>query len=178
MALSEKNDWFEEEIEPHEPSLRAWLRSRFGFDTAIDDIVQESYIRILKTQSRTSINSPKAYLFRTARNVAVDYLKDLKKRQAEPLDETSNIVHLEDWETAKDILQHRNKVELLRAAIEALPDRCREVFVMRRVHGLPSAEIAKRLKISTHTVSAQLTIGLKKCTEFVARADRKQPAPR
>ncbi|MBD5780068.1 RNA polymerase sigma factor [Pelagicoccus sp. NFK12] len=170
MALSDQNDWFEEEIEPHEPSLRAWLRSRFGFDSAIDDIVQESYIRILKYKGRTEVTSPKAYLFRTAHNVAVDYLKDLKKRQAEPLDEGSNIVHLEDWDNAKDILQHRNEVELLRSAIDSLPERCREIFVMRRVHGLASAEIAARLKISTHTVSSQLTIGLKKCTEYVQRA--------
>lgn len=172
MAAPNKNDWFEEQIEPHEASLRAWLRSQFGVEDIIDDIVQVAYIRILKAQHKGSITSPKAYLFKTARNVAIDHLKDLKKHQAESLDDHSNIVNLEDWDTAKDILEYRNEVELLKASIESLPERCKEIFVMRRLHGLTSAEISRKLGISTHTVSSQLTIGLKKCTEFIERVSK------
>lgn len=170
MALPDKNEWFEEEIEPHESSLKAWLRNQFGIEDIIDDIVQIAYMRVLRAQDKGTISSPKAYLFKTARNVAIDQLKDLKKRQAEPLENHTNIVHLENWDNAKDILEHRNEVELLKASIAALPQRCREIFVMRRLHGLTSAEISRKLGISTHTVSSQLTIGLKKCTEFIERA--------
>lgn len=172
MPIPNKSDWFGEEIEPHEPALRAWLRKQFGITGIIDDIVQESYIRVLRASDRISIKSPKAYLFQTARNVAIDHLKDLRKHQAEPLDERSNIVHLEDCENAKDLLEHRNEVELLKAAIEALPVRCKKIFVMRRLHGMTSAEISRKLGISTHTVSSQLTIGLRKCTEFIEQATR------
>ncbi|MDQ8183151.1 RNA polymerase sigma factor [Pelagicoccus sp. SDUM812005] len=170
MALPDKNEWFEEEIEPHESSLKAWLRNQFGIEHIIDDIVQIAYMRVLRAQDKGTISSPKAYLFKTARNVAIDQLKDLKKRQAEPLENHTNIVYLENWDNAKDILEHRNEVELLKASIAALPQRCREIFVMRRLHGLTSAEISRKLGISTHTVSSQLTIGLKKCTEFIERA--------
>lgn len=171
MEIVNRNVWFQEKIEPHEPSLRVWLRSRFGVDDIIDDIVQESYIRILRRRKSGSIDSPKAYLFGTARNVAIDYLKDLKKREAEPLDESSNIVHIEAWDSAKDILEHRNQVELLKSAINSLPERCREIFVMRKVHGISRAEISRKLGLSTNTVSAQLRIGLRKCAQFIQKAN-------
>ncbi len=172
MAIPDKDDWFEEEIEPHESSLRAWLRNRFRIEDLIDDIVQESYIRILRARNKASIESPKAYLFGTARNVAIDLLKDQNKHRAEPFEEASNIVQIEQWDNAKDIIEHRNEIQLLKDSIESLPERCREIFVMRRIHGMKSAEISKKLGISTHTVSSQLTIGLKKCTEFIERATK------
>lgn len=173
MEILNKNSWFEEKIEPHESSLRAWLRSRFGVEDLIDDIVQESYIRILKRSRSGRIDSPKAYLFGTARNVAIDHIKDLRKREAEPLSElTDNIVHIEVWDSARDILEHRNEVELLKAAINALPERCREIFVMRKVHGISRSEISEKLGLSTNTVSAQLRIGLRKCASFMKEANR------
>ncbi len=165
-----KDKWFEEQIEPHETSLRAWLRSRFGLESMIDDVVQESYISILKAKEKRKIHTPRAYLFRTARNVAVDLLREMNKHNGEPLEDDSKIVHLHSQRNAKEILQYQQEVELLKAAINALPERCREIFIMRRVYGMPSAQIAKKLGISTHTVSAHLTAGLKKCMQHIENA--------
>jgi RNA polymerase sigma-70 factor (ECF subfamily) len=59
-------------------------------------------------------------------------------------------------------------------AIQSLPERCREVMTLRKVYGLPQKEIAARLGISECTVSAQLTIGVRKCTESFARDRREE----
>jgi DNA-directed RNA polymerase specialized sigma24 family protein len=62
--------WFQRNVQPHEPMLRAWLRSRFSSENDIDDIVQESYVRLLRARDTGALNSPKAFLFAIARNLA------------------------------------------------------------------------------------------------------------
>ena len=64
------------------------------------------------------------------------------------------------------------ELEFLTQAIQSLPDRCRQIFTLRKIYNLSQAEIATRLGISEFTVSAQLTIGVHKCTEFFARHRR------
>jgi RNA polymerase sigma factor (sigma-70 family) len=75
-------------------------------------------------------------------------------------------VHEDD---VAETVARNQELELLTEAIQALPDRCRQVFTLRKVYGLSQPDIAGKLGISTHTVSAQLTIGVRKCTEFMAR---------
>lgn len=168
------DQWFQEEIEPHEQCLRAWLKNRFGLTNVLDDVVQEAYLRIFKAHEKRPIGSPRAYLFQTARNVAIDFLKSARKNDHISIEEESNIVSLIHQDIARDIIEYRNEVELLKESLAALPERCRQIFVMRRLQGMSSSEIAQRLKISTHTVSSQLTIGLRKCSEFMENASRQR----
>lgn len=70
--------WFAEEVQPHGPSLRAFLRGRFPAVRDVDDVVQESYLRIWKARARHPIDSAKAFLFRIARNLALDTLRHEK----------------------------------------------------------------------------------------------------
>lgn len=55
----------------------------------------------------------------------------------------------------------RLELERVRPLIEALPDRCREIFELRRVQGVPQREIAARLGVPEHTVEQQAIRGLK-----------------
>ena len=59
-------------------------------------------------------------------------------------------------------------------AIQSLPDRCRQIFTLRKVYGLSQAAIGRQLGVSENTVSAQLTIGVKKCMEFMLRCRRER----
>lgn len=52
--------WFADEVQPHEPALRSYLRSRAS---DVDDLAQESYMRVLSTRKAGPIDSAKAYLF-------------------------------------------------------------------------------------------------------------------
>jgi len=54
-------------------------------------------------------------------------------------------------------------------AIQALPDRCRQIVTLRKIYGLSQKEVAERLAISEHTVEAQGSIGVRKCIEFFRR---------
>jgi RNA polymerase sigma factor (sigma-70 family) len=166
--------WFAENVQPHDGMLRAWLHSRFPGETDIDDIVQETYLRTWQAQAAGKIGSAKAFVFATARNLAVDRLRHRKVTRSEPLVENTELYVLDDDEGIPAAVERHQELELLTEAIQSLPDRCRRIFTLRKVYGLSQKEIAAQLGISENTVSAQLTIGVKKCMEFMLRYRRER----
>ena len=76
---SEQSRWFAEHVLPHEGALRAWLHSRFPSLGDVDDIVQESYERLLRVRETGPVASPRAFLFVSARNFALNQLRRLRR---------------------------------------------------------------------------------------------------
>jgi RNA polymerase sigma-70 factor (ECF subfamily) len=161
--------WFAAELQPHEPMLRAWLKSRFPHETDVDDILQESYLRVLAAREHGGMKSPKAFLFATARNLAVDRARRRQIVRTDSLVETDALSVLDESDGIPETIARNQELEFLTAAIQLLPDRCRRIFTLRKVYGLSQADIARKLGVSEYTVSAQLTIGVHKCTEYMRR---------
>ncbi len=150
--------------------LRAWLASRFPGLGEIDDIVQEAYSYVLAARRQgVDLRSPKAFLFATARNRAIDLQRFGATRRTESLAETDALYVLDDADGIPESVAHNQELELLTQAIQSLPARCRQVLTLRRLYGLSQRDIAARLGISENTVEHQVTIGVRKCTEFLAR---------
>lgn len=170
----EPGRWFAEHVQPHEPMLRAWLRSRFASEDDIDDVVQETYLRLLRARNAGEITSPKAFLFAVARNLALDRFRHRAVVPTESLVESEALSVLEEGGGTPEIIAHNQELELLTEAIQSLPDRCRQIFTLRKVYGLSQAEIAGQLGVSENTVSAQLTIGVKKCMAFMLQCRRER----
>ncbi len=162
---SETARWFAEEVQPHESTLRGYLH-RIAAWTDIDDLVQETYTRLLRVRAKGEVRSTRGLLFATARNAA----RDLFRRRA--VARTGSVAELDCTQVADEApapdeaVARSQEVELLSAAIAALPERCREVFVLRRFEGLSHREIAERMNISEHTVEVQLTKALRRCEDF------------
>jgi RNA polymerase sigma factor (sigma-70 family) len=170
----EQARWFSEEVQPHDAMLRAWLHSRFPTESDIDDIVQETYLRALQAHAARSVSSVKAFVFATARNLAVDRVRRRNILRAEPLVDNEALSVLEESDGIPALVAHNQELELLTEAIQSLPDRCRQIFTLRKVYGLSQRKIAEQLGLSENTVSAQLTIGVKKCMEFMLRCRRER----
>lgn len=62
-----REQWFKDEVQPHDTSLRAYVRGRFPGLRDVDDVVQESFLRIWQARARQPIQSARAFLFRIAR---------------------------------------------------------------------------------------------------------------
>ena len=147
--------------------LRAWLYSRFGDRCDLDDIIQESFLRVLKAKADHSLKSPKSFLFATARNLALDSLKHSSVSKTEYLAQFEMSEFEDSGMGIPEIVARNQELEILTKALQSMPDRCRQVFTLRRVYGMPQREIAKKLNISRNTVSAQLTVGLRKFTQYM-----------
>lgn len=162
--------WFAEEVQPHEPALRAWLLARFPALGDHDDLVQETYRRLLAAHAAGRVRCARAFLFTTARNAALDVFR---RRRILPLEEITDFgasAVLEEQPDAAALAGHRQELEILAEAVRALPDRCRQVVMLRHLEGLSYKEIATRLGISPETVKVHMAKGLRRCTEhFAAR---------
>ena len=170
--------WFHEEVQPHEPSLRAYLRGLFPRFPDIDDLVQESYARLIQAKQFGRISYAKAFLFTTARNVALDLFRHRKLISIEPITALTELSVIEDKPDAAESVNKQQELDLLAEAVRGLPDRCRQVVTLRLLYGLSHKEIAAELGISNHTVKAQLAKGMRRCYEhFQARGlGKTQPA--
>jgi RNA polymerase sigma factor (sigma-70 family) len=164
---AEQTRWFLEEVQPHEAALRAYLRVRFPTLRDIDDLVQDTYARLIRAYSSGQVSQPKAYLFAAARNAALDFFRREKIVSIEHLAEIHELPVLEERPDAAEKACHDQELAILAEAIRALPSRCREIITLRKLRGLSHAEIAQMLGISEHTVNAQLAIGVLRCREYL-----------
>lgn len=172
----EPSCWFTDEVKPHEPMLRAWLARRFPEEGDIDDLIQESYLRILRARLVRTIDSPKAYLFATARNVALERIRHRKVAGEFPLAEMEATPVLDEEPDARKTVGRSEELALLTQAIQSLPPRCRQILTLRKIYGLSQRQVAAQLGIAEHTVEAQGTIGLRKIAEFFQRFENRSPS--
>jgi RNA polymerase sigma-70 factor (ECF subfamily) len=160
--------WFTNEVQPHEKALRAYLHGRLSNFADVDDLVQETYVRMFRARQKYSITSVKAMLFAVARNVAFDLFRHEKVISIESMADLERLSVLEDRPDAAEAASREQELELLREAIQQLPARCRAVFALRKIHGCSLKEISAQLDLSVNTVSNQLKIGHERCRQFLA----------
>lgn len=152
---------------PHESELRMWLRGRFPAELEFDDIVQEAMLSAMKAHEGGALRSPKAFLFGAARNLALRSLRSRKVRGYDVSVQIEDCDLLDEKQDVQETVVKNQELQILTLAIQSLPDRCRQIFTLRKVYGMSQKEIAKKLGISTRTVNAQITIGLHKCAMYV-----------
>jgi len=130
------------------PRLQRRLRARLRSAEDARDLVQDAFARLLG--ARRVPNEPKAFLNRIVRNLMIDRARRLGARPLETaLDEAQAPAVAPGQSDAIELEQLRDQY---RAAVAALPNRTREVFLLHRVEGVTYKEIATRLGISVRTV--------------------------
>jgi RNA polymerase sigma-70 factor (ECF subfamily) len=175
LSSEEQDRWFAEEVQPCAPMLRAWLQRQFPSFCDVDNIVQEACLRVLEAGKNGELHSPKAFLFATARNLALSQLRHHEVERIDPLAEIEALSVIDMDAGVPETVARNEELELLTQAIQALPKRCRQIFTLRKIYQLSQKEIASELGISEHTVEVQGTIGLRKIAEFFDRHDRQRP---
>jgi len=166
---SDRAQWFVEEVQQHERSLRTYLHSSFPAVRDVDDIVQESFLRVWRAKASHPIITAKAFLFQVARHLAIDRMRREKISPIVTVIDSHSLSVLDDRPDAAQAACTNHEIRLLADAIDALPARCREIVILRKLKGVSQKEIAARLGISEQTVQVQAARGLKRCEEFLRK---------
>lgn len=167
--LEERTRWFAREVHPHDAALKKYLRGSFPSVRDVEDLVQESYLRVWQRHLLQPLSSARSFLYRVARNLAVD---TLRRATISPVACVAEIAALNVADGCPDAAATASAAEeaaLLLAAIESLPPRCREVLVLRKFGGRSTRDIALQLGISEGTVELQGAKGMRRCAEFLRR---------
>lgn len=151
--------------------LKRFLTRFLSSSQDIEDVVQESYLKALSAEKKHEINSPKAFLFRIARNEALKELQKKSRRITDYLDEldipeaATSDTYIEDSSIAKERFGL-----FCQSALEMTP-RCRKAFLMCKVYGFSYKEIASHLGISVSGVEKHVARGLEICNAYVDKVE-------
>jgi RNA polymerase sigma-70 factor (ECF subfamily) len=159
-------DAFDAIFRAHYPALVGVAERVLGERAVAEEAAQDVMVELWRRRETLSVDeSLRAYLFRSVRNRALNHLRHERvKQRAAPFAAGESVTHAEA--TAR--LEEEEIGAALRAAVDALPERCREVFELSRGHGLRYAEIAGVLGISVKTVEAQMGKALRVLRERLA----------
>lgn len=152
------------------PKLVRFAKEFVMLEEDAENITQDVFADLWERRdSMSEIENVNAYLFRLVKNRSLDYLKrKISEQKYVESTQTSFEIELSLKLQSLDrfdvcYLSEGNETEILiRAAINSLPKRCRDIFLMSRMEGLKYKEISERLGISINTVECQMGIALKK----------------
>jgi len=131
--------------------------------------MQESYLRIYKARTKHPIQCVRAFLFRIARNIALNLVN---RERVSPIDTRADLDSLETVDSAANTAEFacaHEELHLLTQAIDSLPARCREIVILRRIKNISQKEIAARLGIKEETVEVQVARGVRRCGNYLRR---------
>lgn len=167
--VAEEYRWFADEVQPCAASLKAYVHAAFPAIQDVDDVVQESFLRIWKARATQRIESAKAFLFTIAWRVAAD---GVRRRQSCPVDSIGcldGLAVVTDEPHVADVIGRRERANLLGQAVASLPARCREIFIRHKIRGHSRKEVAAQLGISERTIETQTARAMKHCGEYLRR---------
>lgn len=166
---------FEEVFMAQRGMLLRTLRRMVGSHSTAEDLLQETYLRVSAALTDTQVEHLAPFLFQTARNLALDHLRGLR-RQNRVLqnDVPGEVIEQVPSSTADPELTitQQQVLERLDEALAGLLPRQQQVFMLNRLHGWRYAEIAAHLDISLSTVQKDLKLAMAVCVALNSKLDR------
>jgi RNA polymerase sigma factor (sigma-70 family) len=127
------------------------------------DIVQDVFTRALAAGPKGAANDERRMLYASARNAAIDHHRTERRRSR-----LTSMIVPEQYACGFEVspearLEARQELSALEAALAELSPRCRDIFILRRVHGLSNVDIARKHGISVNTVEKHIARALRHC---------------
>jgi RNA polymerase sigma-70 factor (ECF subfamily) len=134
------------------PRLARFFQRHVAARDDVPDLVQETFARLLGAAPGSALVRPAAYLQRIARNLLFDRSRRSDTRLARfhlPIDEVADLFTSPDQGLA---IEADDLMQAYRRAVDALPEKTRQAFLLHRIDGLGYKQIGERLGISVPTV--------------------------
>lgn len=156
----------------HRSALLRFLVKRLQSVDDAEDVSQEVFLRLWVATQLASPEHARALAFRAASNLAVD---NLRRRHTRSLCEDANMdigAVASSAPSHEERLHSMQRLQILQSAIQALPEKCRRVFVMYKLQHLSYEEISEKLDLSRYAVEKHVARGLGFCRKrLLARSD-------
>jgi RNA polymerase sigma-70 factor (ECF subfamily) len=166
-SLEPLDTWFKREILSHEDSLVRFIARVWPRNDEIADIRQDAYVRVYESARLMRPQSPKAFLFATARHLMADRIRReriVPIRAAGDSDFLNALV--EEISPEQRVSGYQDLARLARA-FDRLTDKCREVVWLRRVKEMSQKEVACRLGLAEKTVEKHLRTGARQLAHYM-----------
>ena len=160
---------FDEIVENHQRGLLRFATGLLGSHDAAQDIVQETFIRLLNAAATVQDDSKlQSWLYRTCRNVSIDYIR--KEKSVERLEQEATAerrVHAET-EPVSGAVEKKDLIRFVRDRMDKLTPKECACIVLKLVEGKSYKEISAITGLTTSNVGFQIHNGLKRLSAFVA----------
>lgn len=169
MTESEVEAWFVREVLPLEAMLMQYLRHNWQDRESVEDLRQEVYMRVCAAAQREVPSRTRAFVFTTARNVLITRGRRAHVIPIETVAEPELLgVPTDEPGPDRNVLA-RDELRRVRDAMDRLPQRYREVMLLRRIEGLSRREIAERLGLAEATVAEYLAKAMVSLSRLLLR---------
>jgi RNA polymerase sigma-70 factor (ECF subfamily) len=153
------DDWFTTEVLPLEAILMRYLRQNWRDSAEWPDLRQEVYARVYEAAREGLPERPAAFVLATARNLLADRAR---RQQVVSIEAFAELDDLSACElTPERHASGRAELNVLVEAIAALPARCRQAVMLRKVDGMSQRDVAAEMGITEDTVEKQLAKGMR-----------------
>ncbi len=172
-APADLHAWFLREVLPLEAALTQYLRHNWQNQASVADLLQEVYVRVYEAARKQIPESTKSFVFTTAHNLLVDRVRREKVIPIEAVEDLEALGVAADAPGPDEQVTARDELRRVQAALEQIPPRSRETFLLFHVQGLNPREIGQRMGISEKTVSWHLNESVQILADMLYGADKR-----
>lgn len=159
--------WFKREILSHELILMRFISRVWPRHDEIADIRQETYARVYEAAREARPQSPKAFLFATARHLMADRIRRERIVSIRAGGDIDYLNVLVDEISPEQRVGAHQELARVAQAFDRLPPKRREVLWLRRVKGLSQREVAELLGLAEKTIEKHLTTGTRQLAHYL-----------
>jgi RNA polymerase sigma factor (sigma-70 family) len=144
------------EARPLRQSLARYFARRLRDGSAVEDLVQEVFVRVVSRDSTSPIAHLGKYLHQTAASVLADYARRRSARRSDAHVAFDPDLHGETDFDPERIIRGKEDLATATAALLSLPETTRTIFVLRRLDGVPARDVAEQLGVSVSAVEKHM----------------------
>ncbi len=149
----------------HADEVKRFIAAKFGDAHDAEDIVHDAFRNILACDHVETIDDKRAYLYKTAQNLALNRIRKQKRHQHYVAQQQPH----DDGLPPERTVDAQRDLEAIRSAISTLPQKCQRAFLLSRIQHRTYAEISAELNVSVSTVEKYIITALQFLREHIGR---------
>ncbi len=162
-AIDPDRRWLDALVRRYTPALHRFFERRLDRQADVHDLVQDVFLRLSRMDGAHTIEKPENYLFTTASNALRDHIRCQTVRQShrhDPIHEAQSGTLPSCDVSPLQIVEGRQAIHALQRALHDLPERTRDIFVLRMIEGQRTVDVAQVIGISTRAVEKHYATAL------------------